>query len=69
MSDEWFDKYVYMVVIDLKYLSPSTLEQIMNHKEDKVAIKPWDVFGTVATHTGCVHCKSNHKKLKSSQLL
>ena len=57
MSDDWFDQYVYMVVLDLKFLPPSALEQIMTHRGEKVPIKPWDVFGTVATHTGCNHCK------------
>lgn len=57
MSDKWFDEHVFMAVVDLKYFEEDTLTKIMENKDDKISIKPWDVFGTVATHSGCTHCK------------
>ena len=57
MSDDWFDKYVHMVVLDLKYFPENVWEEIVKHKDDKVIVKPWSVFGTVATYQGCDHCK------------
>ena len=56
MSDEWFDQHVFMAVIDLKYFEEDTLQEILENKDEKIVVKPWDVFGTVATHTGCTHC-------------
>ncbi len=57
MSDEWFDQHVFMAVIDLKYFEEETFQNIMEHSKDIVVVKPWDVFGTVATHSGCSHCQ------------
>ena len=62
MSDKWFDRYVYMAVIDLKYFPQTVLEQIMDNKDDVLVIKPWDAFGTVAMTSGCNHCKSQMNK-------
>jgi bleomycin hydrolase len=57
MSDDWFDKYVYMAVVDLRYFDEDALKKIMDNKDKKVPIKPWDVFGSVALMAGCKHCK------------
>lgn len=57
MTDEWFDKYVYMAVIDLKYFEQDTLSKIIKNSKKAHPVKPWDVFGTVATHRGCSSCK------------
>lgn len=59
MSDEWFDQHVFMAVIDLRYFDQDTLEKIMENKNEKFVVKPWSIFGTVATHSGCSSC--NHK--------
>lgn len=57
MSDEWFDQHVFMAVIDLKYFEEETFQNIMEHSKDIIVVKPWDVFGVVATHSGCKHCQ------------
>ena len=44
-SDTWFDKYVYQVVINKKYLSQEQLEEL---KLEPIELKPWDPLGTVA---------------------
>ncbi len=62
MSDAWFDQYVYMAVLDLKYFQEETLELIMKNREEEVVIRAWDAFGTLAVHTGCNSCKSHTKK-------
>ena len=58
MSDEWFDQHVFMAVIDLKYFDQDTYQKIIDNKSDKVIVKPWDIFGIVAAHSGCSHCKT-----------
>lgn len=64
MSDKWFDQYVYMAVIDLKYFPETVLEQIMDNKDDVFVVKPWDAFGTVAMMSGCDSCKNHSHKTK-----
>ncbi len=45
MSDEWFDKYMYQVVVNKKYLSKAQLKAL----EDKpIELKPWDPMGSLA---------------------
>ena len=44
-SDTWFDKYVYQVVINKKYLSQEQLEEL---KLEPIELKPWDSLGTLA---------------------
>ncbi len=56
MSDEWFDQHVFMAVIDIRYFGQEVLKRIIENSQDKVVVKPWDVFGTVATHKGCSDC-------------
>ena len=45
MSDEWFDQYVYQIVIDKKYLSK---EQLEAWKTEPIELKPWDPMGSLA---------------------
>jgi len=45
MSDEWFDQYVYQIVIDKKYLSP---EQLKTWETKPIELKPWDPMGSLA---------------------
>ena len=46
MFDNWFDKYVYQVIIDKKYLSKTILD--IANKKDSIKLDPWDRFGNVA---------------------
>lgn len=39
MTDEWFDKYMYEVIINKKYL---TEEQRKLLDQQRVDLKPWD---------------------------
>lgn len=45
MSDDWFNEYLYQVVIPKKYLPPR-LQKIL--KEKPIVLKPWDPIGAVA---------------------
>ncbi len=44
-SDSWFDKYMYVVAINKKYLSQKALEAL---KKEPIELEPWDPFGTLA---------------------
>ena len=44
-SDSWFDKYVYVLAVNKKYLSEKALAAL---KEEPTVLKPWDPFGTLA---------------------
>ncbi|MFH1226426.1 MAG: C1 family peptidase, partial [Planctomycetota bacterium] len=45
MSDDWFNEYMYQVVVPKKYL-PASLLKIL--KEKPIALKPWDPMGSLA---------------------
>ena len=45
MSDDWFNEYLYQIVIPKKYLPPR-LQKIL--KEKPIVLKPWDPMGAVA---------------------
>lgn len=45
MTDSWFDKFTYQVVINKKYLNETELNAL---KEKPVVLKPWDPMGTLA---------------------
>ena len=45
MSDEWFDKYMYQVVINKKYLSQEHLKAL---ELEPIELKPWDRMGSLA---------------------
>ena len=44
-SDSWFDKYMYVVAINKKYLSEKALAAL---EEEPTVLEPWDPFGTLA---------------------
>ena len=44
-SDEWFDDYVYQVVVNKKYLDSAT-KKLLDQKLKE--LEPWDPFGTLA---------------------
>lgn len=45
MSDNWFNEYMYQIVVNRKYLS-SALAEVA--KEDPIVLKPWDPMGSLA---------------------
>lgn len=45
MSNSWFEKYTYQVVINKKYLNKKELKAL---EEDLIVLKPWDPMGTLA---------------------
>lgn len=45
MSDEWFDEYVYQVVVDKKYLPAQTVQI---YDTEPLVLKPWDPMGSLA---------------------
>ena len=45
MSDEWFNQYMYQVVIHKKYLDKKTLAAL---DQDPIVLKPWDPMGSLA---------------------
>ena len=45
LTDEWFDEYVYQVVVDKKYL---TEEQRAMLDQEPIVLKPWDPMGSLA---------------------
>lgn len=44
-SDEWFDEYVYQVVVDKKYL---TAEELAAYEAEPLELAPWDPMGSLA---------------------
>ena len=44
-SDEWFEDYVYQVVVNKKYLDAAT-KKLLGQK--LIELEPWDPFGTLA---------------------
>jgi bleomycin hydrolase len=44
-SDTWFDKYMYVVAVNKKYLSKEALAAL---EEEPKELEPWDPFGTLA---------------------
>ena len=45
MSDEWFDEYLYEVVVDKKYLSKALLDVL---DTEPIVLPPWDPMGSLA---------------------
>lgn len=45
LSDDWFDEYVYQVVVDKKYLTP---EQCAALEAEPIVLAPWDPMGSLA---------------------
>lgn len=46
MSDNWFDEYMYQVLINKKHLDD---EIIKAYQQEAVRLKPWDPMGSLAT--------------------
>lgn len=45
MSDEWFDSYMYQVLINKKHLSEDVLKA---YEKNVIHLKPWDPMGSLA---------------------
>lgn len=45
MSDDWFDKFVYQVVVNTRYMSD---EQKKNQQKEPKMLDPWDPMGALA---------------------
>jgi len=45
MSDDWFNEYLYEVVVDKKYLSKDVLAVL---DQEPIALKAWDPMGALA---------------------
>ena len=45
MDDDWFNDFVYQVVIDKKYLTP---ELLADYNKKPIELEPWDPFGSLA---------------------
>ncbi len=46
MSDEWFDQYLYEVVVNKKYLPAELVNEYEN--QDAKLLPPWDPMGALA---------------------
>ena len=44
-TDSWFDKYVFQVVINKKYLNEEELKVL---ESEAIELDPWDPMGTLA---------------------
>ncbi len=45
MSDDWFNEYVYQIVVHKKYLSE---EQLAAYHAEPIQLEPWDPMGSLA---------------------
>jgi bleomycin hydrolase len=45
MSDQWFNEYMYQVVVNKKYL---TKEQLDILDTETIVLNPWDPMGSLA---------------------
>lgn len=45
MTDTWFDKYVYQVVINKKYMDKELIDKL---NQEPIILKPWDPMGSLA---------------------
>ena len=45
MSDEWFDEYMYQIVVNKKYLPDS---YIAEYDSEPIMLEPWDPMGSLA---------------------
>ena len=45
MSDEWFDEFMYQVVVNKKYLPESFLKE---YEAEPIMLEPWDPMGSLA---------------------
>ena len=49
MSDDWFDEYMYQIVVNKKYLSE---EQLAEYESEPILLEPWDPMGSLAVVRG-----------------
>ncbi len=49
MSDDWFDEYMYQIVVDKKYLSEELLAE---YEAEPIMLEPWDPMGSLAVVRG-----------------
>ncbi|WP_262315045.1 aminopeptidase C [Lacticaseibacillus parakribbianus] len=47
-SDDWFDNYVYQVVVNKKYLPAAIQDTIKAEYDQPTVLKPWDPMGALA---------------------
>ena len=45
MSDEWFDEYMYQVLVNKAYLPE---EVLVAYEEEPIKLRPWDPMGSLA---------------------
>jgi len=45
MTDQWFNEYMYQVVVNKKYLTP---EQLAAYEAQPIELEPWDPMGSLA---------------------
>ena len=45
MSDEWFNRYVFQIVVNKKYLNKKELKAL---SKERIILKPWDPMGSLA---------------------
>ena len=45
MTDEWFDEYMYQIVVNKKYLPDS---YIAEYDSEPIMLEPWDPMGSLA---------------------
>ena len=49
MSDDWFDEYMYQVVVNKKYLPE---ELVAEYETEPIMLEPWDPMGSLAVVRG-----------------
>lgn len=49
MSDDWFDEYMYQIVVNRKYLSEELLAE---YQAEPIMLEPWDPMGSLAVVRG-----------------
>ena len=49
MSDDWFDEYMYQIVVDKKYLPE---ELVSEYEAEPIMLEPWDPMGSLALVRG-----------------
>ena len=49
MSDDWFDEYMYQIVVNKKYLSE---ELVKEYESEPILLEPWDPMGSLAVVRG-----------------
>ena len=49
MSDDWFDEYMYQIVVNKKYLSEELLAE---YESEPILLEPWDPMGSLAVVRG-----------------